>query len=173
MTLKNKLTRPDIGYLPTLPELVEAMLNLAEVTSEDIVYDLGCGDGRVVISAAHKYGARGVGIDIDSDRIREAEENAQQAGVCDRVQFRQQNLFDCDFRQATVVFLYLLPHLNLKLKPELLRQLKPGTRIVSHDFDMGDWRSDRTLQLLSPEESTLYYWIIPDRIARISPMTNN
>lgn len=159
--LKSNSTRPDIGYLPTLPEQVEASLELAEVTSDDIIYDLGSGDGRVIIAAAQMCGARGVGIDIDQERIRLARENAWKAGVSDRVYFRQENLFDCDFREASVVFLYLLPHLNLKLKPELFRQLKPGTRIVSHDFDMGDWKPDRTIQLLSPEESKLYYWIIP------------
>ena len=161
--LKLNNNRPDIGYLPTLPEQVEVSLKLAEVTSDDIVYDLGSGDGRVVIAAAHKCGARGVGIDIDPERIRQAQENARKAGVCDRVYFRQENLFNCDFREATVIFLYLLPHLNLKLKPELFRQLKPGTRIVSHDFDMGDWKPDRTIQILSPEESNLYYWVIPSQ----------
>lgn len=158
---KSNSTRPDIGYLPTLPEQVVASLDLAEVTSKDIVYDLGSGDGRVVIAAAQLCGARGIGIDIDPERIRQAQENARQAGVSDRVCFRQENLFNSDFREATVVFLYLLPHLNLKLQPELFRQLKPGTRIVSHNFDMGDWKPDRTIQILSPEESNLYYWEIP------------
>lgn len=153
--------KPDIGYIPTEPELVRAMLILASVTSSDVVYDLGSGDGRLAIAAAQQCGARGVGIDIDPDRIREANENALKAGVSDRVKFRQEDLFNSDFSEATVVFLYLLPHLNLKLRPQLFHQLKPGTRVVSHDFDMGDWKPDRTQKMILPEESTLYYWVIP------------
>lgn len=154
--------KPDIGYIPTEQEVVKAMLSLAKVTSSDILYDLGSGDGRVAIAAAQYWGARSVGIDIDPERIREATENALLAGVSDRVEFQQKDLFESDFSEATVVFLYLLPHLNLKLRPELFRQLKPGTRIVSLDFDMGDWKPMQTLQIKTPEEYTLYYWVIPN-----------
>jgi ribosomal protein L11 methylase PrmA len=156
--------KPDIGYIPTSQEIVEAMLTLAGVSEDDILYDLGSGDGRVVIAAAQQFGSRGVGIDIDPERIREANENAQTAGVSDRVQFRQQDLFESDFSEATVVILYLLPHLNLRLRPELFRQLRPGASVVSHDFDMGDWKPDHAMQIQMQEESTLYYWVIPGEI---------
>lgn len=156
--------KPDIGYIPTSQEAVGAMLTLAGVTEDDILYDLGSGDGRIAIAAAQQFGTRGVGIDIDPERIREANENAQTAGVSDRVEFRQQDLFESDFSDATVVILYLLPHLNLRLRPELFRQLKPGTRVVSHDFDMGYWKPDQVMQIQMPEESTLYYWVIPEKI---------
>lgn len=157
--------KPDIGYIPTPPELVQAMLTFAKVTQNDILYDLGSGDGRVAIAAAQQCGARGVGIDIDPERIREANQNALAAGVGELVEFRQQNLFETDFSEATVVFLYLLPHLNLRLRPQLLRQLKPGTRIISRDFDMGDWQPQRVFQMQTSEEEcteecTLYYWAI-------------
>ena len=114
------------------------------VNKDDVVYDLGCGDGRIVITAAKKYGARGVGVDIDPERIKEANANAKQAGVSDRVKFIEQDLFQTDFKEASVVTLYLLPDINLKLRPKLLSELKPGTRIVSHAFDMGDWKPDKT-----------------------------
>ncbi len=153
--------KPDIGYLPTSQEVVEAMLTLTGVTDNDILYDLGSGDGRIAIAAAQQFGTRSVGIDIDPERIRQANENAQRAGVSDLVEFRQQDLFESDFSEATVVILYLLPHLNLRLRPELFRQLKPGTRVVSHDFDMGDWKPERVMQIQTKEESTLYYWVIP------------
>jgi SAM-dependent methyltransferase len=149
---------PDVVYVPTPPEVVAAMLKLANVTKDDVVYDLGSGDGRIVITAAKEYGARGVGIDINPVRIKEAQENAQKAGVTDRVKFLQQDLFETDFHEATVVTLYLLPRLNLKLRPRLLRELKPGTRVVSHDFDMGDWKPEKTVQVGS---KTVYYWTIP------------
>jgi ribosomal protein L11 methylase PrmA len=155
--------KPDIGYIPTEPDIVNAALTLAGVTAQDIVYDLGSGDGRIAIAAAVQYGARAIGIDIDSERIRQANENASKAGVSHRVEFRHQDLYHSDFREATVVFLYLLPHLNLKLKPQLLAQLKSGTRIVSHDFDMGDWQPQQIQKIVAPEEATLYYWIIPEQ----------
>jgi len=161
--------KPDIGYIPTPQEVVEAMLTLVGVTKDDILYDLGSGDGRVIITAAQQFGTRGVGIDIDPNRIREAKENAQQAGVSDRVVFRQQDLFETDFSEATVVVVYLLPHLNIRIRPELFRQLKPGTRVVSHDFDMGEWHPNRVMRIHKPAESTLYYWVIgsqiPDQMA--------
>jgi predicted RNA methylase len=151
---------PDVVYVPTPPEVVEEMLQLANVKSNDLVYDLGSGDGRIVIAAAQKRGARGIGIDIDPERIQEANENARKAGVSDRVQFRQQDLFETDFSNATVVTLYLLPELNVKLRPKLLSQLKPGTRIVSHAFDMGDWKPDKVVQV---GDRTVYYWVVPEK----------
>lgn len=156
--------KPDIGYIPTPQKIVRAMLTLAGVTEDDILYDLGSGDGRVVLAAAQQIGTRGVGIDIDPKRIREANENAQRAEMSDRVEFRQQNLFESDFSEATVVILYLLPHLNLRLRPQLFHYLRPGTRVVSHDFDMGDWKPDQVMQIQTPEESTLYYWVIPEAV---------
>ena len=129
---------PDVQYVPTPPEVVAEMMRLTNVTKNDVVYDLGCGDGRVVISAAKRHGARGVGVDIDPVRIKESRENARKAGVAKRLKFLEQDLFETDFRAATVVTLYLLPKLNLQLRPKLLSELKPGTRVVSHDFDMDD-----------------------------------
>ncbi len=155
------LRKPDIGFIPTEMEAVEAMFALAEVSDRDILYDLGCGDGRVVIAAAQTLGIHSVGIDIDPDRLRDAKDNAKRAGVSHLVEFRQQDLYEADFSDATVVFLYLLPHLNLRLLPNLLRQLKSGSRIISHDFEMGSWKPDRTLRIDSPEEPTLYCWTIP------------
>lgn len=150
---------PDVRYEPSPPEVVEAMLKLAEVGKDDLVYDLGCGDGRIVIAAVQKFGARGVGIDIDPQRIKEARANARQAGIRgNRLRFRNEDLFRADFRDATVVTLYLLPHLNLKLRPRLWRELKPGTRIVSHSHDMGDWKPEKEIQV---EGQTIYLWTIP------------
>lgn len=157
--------KPDVHYVPTPEEVVEKMLELANVGKDDVVYDLGCGDGRIVITAAKKYGARGVGVDIDPERIKESNENAQKAGVADRVKFLQQDLFEIDFSEATVVTLYLLPALNLKLRPKLLRDLKPGSRVVSHAFDMGDWKPDKVVtvpgDIDSELERTVYFWIVP------------
>lgn len=152
----------DVPYVPTPPEVVNRMLQMASVTKNDVLYDLGSGDGRIVITAARKYGTRGVGIDIDPDRIQEANRNAQRANVTDRVQFRQQDLFKADFKEATVVTLYLLPSINLKLRPKLLSELKPGTRIVSHQFDMGDWKPQKTVQV---GDRTIYYWVVPEKRA--------
>ena len=150
---------PDVQYVPTPHDVVEEMLKLADVKKSDIVYDLGCGDGRIVITAAKRYGARGVGIDIDPERIRESQENAQKEGVADKVKFREEDLFESDIKEATVVMLYLLNSLNQKLKPKLLKELKPGTRVVSHNFDMGEWKPEKTVQLLG---STIYLWVIPE-----------
>ena len=150
--------RPDVIYVPTPEEVVEAMLQVAKVTKNDIVYDLGTGDGRIPVTAAKKYGARGVGIDIDPQRIREANESLKAAGVGDRVKFLNQDLFTTDISEATVVTLYLLPSLNLKLLPKLNRELKPGTRIVSHAFDMG---SAKPLETLNVNGRTIYFWTIP------------
>jgi SAM-dependent methyltransferase len=147
-------------YVTTPPEIVSAMLELAGVSSGDTVYDLGCGDGRIVISAAQKYGARGVGIDLNPTRIEEARVNARTAGVTDRVSFEVNDLFDAEIRNATVVALYLLPEANMRLRTRLLRELKPGTRVVSHSFDMGDWKPDREAVV---EGDHLYLWTIPGR----------
>src|SRR5689334_10408822 len=132
--------QPDVVFVPTPPDVVDAMLKLGKVSSSDVVYDLGCGDGRIVIAAAKTYGARGVGIDINPERIKEARANARTAGVEGLVRFEENDLFQADIREATVVTLFLLPTVNLKLRPRLLRELKPGTRIVSNTFDMGDWK---------------------------------
>jgi cyclopropane fatty-acyl-phospholipid synthase-like methyltransferase len=149
---------PDVPYVPTPMPVVEAMLNMANVTSSDVVYDLGCGDGRIPIMAAQKYGARGVGIDIDPQRIAEANENAKAAGVTGRVKFLVQDLFTSDFSEATVVTLYLLPSVNEKLLPRLQKELKPGTRIVSHAFSFGDaWPYERKEVV---DGKTIYFWTI-------------
>jgi cyclopropane fatty-acyl-phospholipid synthase-like methyltransferase len=132
------LRRPDVIYVPTPQSVVDAMLNIAQVTSRDIVYDLGSGDGRIPITAAQRYGARGVGIEIDPNVMRLAYDNLARSGVTDRVVFRNDDLFNVDVSEATVVTLFLLEGLNLKLLPKLQRELRPGTRIVSHHFDMGD-----------------------------------
>ena len=149
---------PDVIFVPTPQEVVDEMLKLAKVGPNDVIYDLGSGDGRIPITAAKVYGARGIGIDIDPQRIREANANAQTAGVADKVRFLNQDLFTTNISEATVVTLYLLPSLNLKLLPKLNRELKPGTRIVSHAFDMGDARPRETLNV---NGRTIYFWTIP------------
>jgi ribosomal protein L11 methylase PrmA len=137
------------------------MLTLARVTPADVVYDLGSGDGRILITAAKVHGARGVGYDIDPERVREATENAVKAGVDKRVRFVLGDLFEADLKEATVVTLYLLQSLNIKLRPKLFAELRPGTRIVSHDFDMGDWKPDQTVKLqVNGREHTVYYWLL-------------
>jgi SAM-dependent methyltransferase len=156
------LRGPDVIYVPTPNETVDAMLKLAGVTRKDTVYDLGCGDGRIVITAAQKYGARGVGIDIDPERVKDANENVGKSGVADRVKIIRGDLFEADISAATVVTLYLLTDLNLKLRPKLLKDLNPGTRIVSHAFSMGDWKPERTAEVAG---STVYLWRIPPRAA--------
>ncbi|WP_164007210.1 SAM-dependent methyltransferase [Pyxidicoccus trucidator] len=152
---------PEVPYVPTPEEAVTGMLKLAEVKPGDVVYDLGSGDGRIVISAVREHGAsRAVGVDINPERITEANENARRAKVEDQVEFRQGDLFDADISDATVVTLYLLPSVNERLKPKLLSELKPGTRIVSHGFDMGDWKPDKEIQ---EGGRTLYLWVVPER----------
>lgn len=146
-------------FVTSPPQIVGAMLELADVRSSDTVYDLGCGDGRIVISAAKKYGARGVGIDINPARIEEARANARSAGVTDRVSFAVKDLFDADIRNATVVALYLLPEANIRLRPRLIRELRPGTRVVTHSFDMGDWKPDREKLV---DGVHVYLWTIPE-----------
>jgi SAM-dependent methyltransferase len=150
----------DVPFVATGQDVVAEMLRLGRVGKNDIVYDLGCGDGRIVISAAKTYGARGVGVDIDPERVREARDNAVKAGVGDKVTIRQQDLFETDLRDATVVTLYLLPEVNLKLRPKLLSELKPGTRVVSHNFDMGDWTPEQVVRV---GNATVYLWTIPAR----------
>lgn len=151
---------PDVRYEPSSPEIVRRMLEMAGVHKGDVVYDLGCGDGRIVVAAAKEFGARGVGIDIDPQRIAEAEANAKQAGVTKLVKFRNEDLFEAEFKEATVVMLYLWPWINLKLKPRLLQELKPGTRIVSHYHDMGDWPPEKEMEV---EGHRIYFWRIPER----------
>ena len=157
---------PDVPYVPTTDKAVEAMLKLAGVTKADIVYDLGCGDGRIVIAAAKMFGARAVGIDINPVRIEEAKENAKKAGVEKLVRFEENDLFEADFKEATVVTLFLLPNINLKLRPKLLQDLKPGTRVVSNTFDMGDWKPEKEITLENNGEYSylshrLYLWTVP------------
>ena len=153
---------PEVPYVSTPTTVVEEMLRTAGVKASDIVYDLGCGDGRIVITAAKQYGARGVGIDINPERIRESNENARLAVVSGRVKFLTQDLFETDLSEATVVMLYLLPSVNMKLRPKLLSELRPGTRIVSHSFDMGDWKPEKVVKVQgNGEEHTIYYWTVP------------
>ena len=149
----------DVPYVPTPENVVAKMLDVAVVGPGDVVYDLGSGDGRIVIAAARRN-ARGVGIDIDPQRIKESRANAQKAGVSKRVEFREGDLFKTAIGEATVVTLYLLPSLNLKLRPKLLAELKPGTRVVSYGFDMGNWQPDAMHSIGS---STVYLWTIPER----------
>lgn len=151
----------DVPYVATDEDVVTRMLEMAEVGPGDVVYDLGSGDGRIVITAAQRYGARGVGIEIDPYRVYQARENAERAGVAERVTFREQDLFKADFSDATVVTLYLLPEVNLKLRPLLFGQLDPGTRVVSHNFDMGAWSPDSTEQV---GPSKVYRWTIPETV---------
>jgi len=162
--------QPDVPYVPTTEEAVQAMLKLAGVKKTDVVYDLGCGDGRIVVAAAKTYGARGVGIDINPERIKEAKENAKKAGVENLVRFEENDLFLASFKEATVVTLFLLPQINLKLRPKLLSELKPGTRIVSNTFDMGDWKPEKEMNLGDSEglefsslSQRLYLWTVPAR----------
>jgi SAM-dependent methyltransferase len=174
-TLKPLEKKPDVPYMPTHEKVVAEMLRVAKVGKDDILYDLGSGDGRIVIAAAKEFGTRGVGVDIDPELIKEARENAVKAGVADKVKFLQQDLFETDIREATVVTLYLWPEINLRLRPKLLSDLKPGTRVVSHNHDMGDWKPlktvrvrvphdyviSKTLNMRVPHQHKIYYWIVP------------
>ena len=152
------LREPDVIYVPTPEQVVDAMLKLANVHKGDVVYDMGCGDGRMVVRAAKQYGVRGVGIDINPERIAEARDNAKQNGVTNLVTFRNEDLFEADIKEASVVTLYLLTSLNIKLRPKLWRDLKPGTRIVSHAFDMGDWAPEKKMEV---DGRTIYLWTVP------------
>ena len=152
--------QPDVVYVPTPQEVVDKMLEMAKVGKGDVLYDLGSGDGRIPVTAAKRFGIKAVGIDIDPQRIAEAKENARKNKVANLVQFKQEDLFKTRFSDATVVTLYLLPDLNVKLRPRLLAELKPGTRIVSHQFDMGTWKPERKLEM---NGRTIYLWTIPER----------
>jgi len=159
---------PDVPYVPTTPEGVQAMLKLAGVTKDDVVYDLGCGDGRIVVAAAKTYGAHAVGIDIDPQRISEAKENARKNGVENLVRIEEGDLFQANIKDATVVTLFLLSSVNMRLRPKLLAELKPGTRVVSNTFEMGDWKPDKQLDVGNPGDGNywshhLYLWVIPAR----------
>jgi len=162
---------PDVPYVPTTEPAVQAMMKLGDVKKTDILYDLGCGDGRIVIAAA-KLGARAVGIDINPVRIAEARENAKKAGVENLVRFEENDLFEADIKEATIVTLFLLPNINLKLKPKLMRDLRPGTRIVSNTFDMGDWKAEKesTVEDDNGDDTYLshkfYMWTIPRSAAK-------
>jgi SAM-dependent methyltransferase len=158
-------------YVSTPPEVVEKMLQLAEVRSGDVVYDLGCGDGRIVIAAVRVPGVQGVCVEIDGDVIREAQRSAARAGVQDRIRFVQADLFDVPIRDATVVTLYLLPMVNRRLRPRLQAELRPGTRVVSHRFDMGDWAPERTVTVESAGHppAVIYRWTIPAPDGSVSP----
>ena len=151
------LRAPDVRYEPSTTAQTLAMLRLAGVTKNDVVYDLGCGDGRLVVTAAKEFGARGVGIDIDPVRVRESVANARQAGVARLVQFRNQDLYEADIHDATVMMLYLWPEINLKLRPKLWKDLKPGTRIVSNAHDMGDWKPEKQIKA---DGANIYLWRI-------------
>jgi SAM-dependent methyltransferase len=154
----------DVWFVPTPYAIVDRMLAMAEIKPLDVVYDLGCGDGRMVIAAAQKYGARGVGVDLDPARIREARANAKAAGVENLVTFKVGDMFETDITEASVVLLYLLPELNRRLKPKLFAELKPGARVVSHDFDMGrDWPADEYVKL---GQDGIYLWIMPPHAER-------
>jgi SAM-dependent methyltransferase len=153
----------DVVWVPSPPEVITAMLEAAGVGPSDLVYDLGCGEGEILIEAARRYGARGVGVDLDPVRIKNARANAERAGVADRITFIEQDLFKTDVRPATVVTLYLLPELNVRLRPTLLRDLRPGTPVVSHDFDMGDWPPERTIELSLTRIHRVFLWRSPRR----------
>lgn len=156
-----------VPYVPTPQGVVERMLDIAKVGPSDYIIDLGSGDGRIVITAASKHGARGFGVDLNPERIKESNDNARRAGVTDKVAFYQRNLFETDLSQASVITMYLLPRVNLELRPKLL-ELKPGTRLVSHDFDMGDWRADTHIAVKDEDKyggaggtSDIYFWVVP------------
>jgi SAM-dependent methyltransferase len=173
--------RPEVPFVPTPEEVVAEMLRMADVGQDDVLYDLGCGDGRIVITAAKELGCRGVGIDIDLTRIQESRVNASNAGVSDKVKFLHMDLFEADISRASVVTLYLLSRVNLRLRPKLFRELKPGTRILSHDFSMGDWTPEKSTVLEEKvdyvpfqdtrfvddywNKHTVYFWVIPANVS--------
>ena len=157
----DEIARPlDVPYVPTPMPVVDAMLDLAKVAKSDIVYDLGCGDGRIVVRAASHFGCRGVGVDLNPERVKEAKQNAVKNNVTELTRFEVGDVFEFDFSAATVVTMYLLPNVNLRLRPRLLKELKPGTRIVSHDFHMGDWAPEVTREV---NRSRIFLWTIPPR----------
>jgi len=164
---------PRVPYVPTPQEVVERMLEIAKVGPHDYLIDLGSGDGRIVVTAARKYGTRGFGVDLNPERIRESTVNARRAGVSEKVAFYQRDLFETSLTDATVITMYLLPQVNIELRPRLL-ELKPGTRLVSHDFDMGDWKPDTHIKMDAKDKyggaggaSEIYFWIVPARVAGV------
>jgi methyltransferase family protein len=166
-----RAAEPSVPYVPTPQEVVERMLQIAKVTRDDYLIDLGSGDGRIVVTAAKKFGARGFGVDLNPQRIAESNANAKRAGVTDKVAFHQRDLFETDLSDATVITMYLLPRVNLELRPKLL-DLKPGTRVVSHDFSMEDWKADTHVQVEAQDKyggsggrSDIYFWVVPAKVA--------
>jgi len=164
---------PRVPYVPTPQDVVERMLEIAKVGPHDYLIDLGSGDGRIVVTAARKYGTRGFGVDLNPERIRESADNARRAGVAEKVAFYQRDLFETNLGDATVITMYLLPQVNIELRPKLL-ELKPGTRLVSHDFDMGDWKPDNFVKMDSKYKyggaggsSEIFYWVVPARVAGV------
>jgi ubiquinone/menaquinone biosynthesis C-methylase UbiE len=156
----------DVPYVPTPKEVVAQMLKMANVGKDDLLYDLGCGDGRIVITAVEKFGCKGVGVDLNPVRIAESKANAEKAKVTDRVQFLNKNLFDTSFKDATVLAMYLLPSVNLKLRPRILRELKPGTRVLSHDFTMGEWEEDQREEIQGDTYGhNIYFWVVPANVS--------
>lgn len=156
------LREPDVPYEPSAMSVVKVMLDMAKVSAKDLVFDLGCGDGRVVIAAVRERGARGVCVDIDPERIKDARANAAKAGVTARIEFLNRDLFDTDISRADVVMLFLWPGVNMKLRPKLLQELKPGTRIVSHYHDLGDWKPERTERVtVEGRNHPIYLWTVP------------
>ena len=154
----DEIARPlDVPYVPTSMPVVDAMLDMAKVGKSDVVYDLGCGDGRIVVRAAQRFGCSGVGVDLNPERVKEAKQNAKKSGVTQLTRFEVGDVFEFDFSPATVVTMYLLPSVNLKLRPRLQKELKPGTRIVSHDFHMGDWTPQATREI---NRSRIYLWTV-------------
>ena len=159
---KRALRKPDVIYYPTPPETVDEMLRMAKIKKGDVLYDLGSGDGRIPIAAAKQYGIRAVGIEIDPKLVTQAEENARQAGVADLVRFRNEDMFRVDVSEATIVTLYLSEKLNVLLRPKLLAELRPGSRILSHDFRMGDWQPEQTVRVpWGKLYRTVYLWTVP------------
>ncbi|MEM6754383.1 MAG: class I SAM-dependent methyltransferase [Cyanobacteria bacterium P01_C01_bin.38] len=167
--ITSETPRADVPYVPTATEVVEQMLKIAKVSSNDIVYDLGSGDGRIPITAVKKYNVKkATGVEINPELVQKSKDNAEKAGVSDKVNFLQQDLFKTNLSDATVVTLYLLPSINLKLRPKLLQELKPGTRIVSHAFDMGDWKPDRVERVRGKNGGTytIYQWTVPENVPK-------
>lgn len=163
LALPGRAQELDVPFVPTPNSVVKEMLDMVDAGPDDVLYDLGSGDGRIVIAAVRDFDVkRAVGIDLNPERVKEADENARHAGVSDRVDFLVANIFDHDFSEASVVTMYLLTQVNLKLRPRLLSELKPGTRIVSHQFNMGDWEPDATKTLSGRD---IYFWIIPAKVA--------
>jgi SAM-dependent methyltransferase len=161
----------DVPFVPTPQPVVDEMLRLAEPKEGEILYDLGCGDGRIVVTAAKKYKVKGIGVDIDPQRIKESIENAENQGVTDRVKFLQKNLFEMDFSDADVLCMYLLTSVNAKLKPKIFADMKPGARVVSHAFDLGDWLPDKTVHVAASNNRTVYFWIVPAKVEGANEVT--